>query len=169
MTPQLRRAFGYFAGSILLLALCGCQVVDLQRLQTTETTLTQLRIDAMANPAGNGDPADFTLDPKLRGQSLDAAFGTLADDAFKLAEAWTSDARTQITAYRIAASAAWQSHDPEKSKILLTAQAKGEDLCSTIKSENSGAPGNCAYIAFIPIVFIFIKDRDWSRSQHFID
>jgi hypothetical protein len=139
------------ATALLLLALGACQVTDLQKLQSTETTLLQARNAEAAGLPAEGDAPDFTLDPNLQRQNLDTAFGTLAADAFALAESWTSDPRTQVTAYRIAATAAWQSHDADKRKILDTAQPKAEELCNDLKPGAEGAPGNCAYVAFIPI------------------
>ena len=85
-------------------------------------------------------------------QATSLGLAKLHDDMLKLAKKPDTDARNAVYYYRIAATAAWQSFDPNVMENAREAARSGLELCEG-PDRNSLQPGDCATLGIVaPLV-----------------
>lgn len=124
----------------LLFALClsGCASVNLIQLDNEWARTYQARMQAAA-------PGSDYL---ATAANYEAQFADLSDRAEAAAKKSQDDISTQVSFYRIAALAAWQSGARREDRIPLLTDA-GAKACDALPNKDASQPRDCALFKFI--------------------
>lgn len=125
------------------IALGGCAVVDLSRLNNTYETLL-VRQSTLPRPAS--DASD--LGPETQREDVEAGFRIVGNEALK-AEKEIREPATKVTAYRLAAVSLWLGGDEKESEIARDA---GLNVCKSLTGQSIGAPRDCAILAYLGLL-----------------